>query len=527
MFELSHRLWPPQRRGLEQTISMLTDQRDLCLYGPTGSGKTTMAVELARWASYHGFGTCFYVNRRLLIPQSLARFQEAGLDVAVRAADYDDHFEPDSEVQICSADTERSRVLGENKPWTFHTAGLVIVDEAHIQKAETMQAIVRHHREAGARIVLMTATPIGISHMVDNLVVSGTMQEYRDCKALVLATVRSIEQPDLSRVKRNQTGEFILDGRKRKIFTQTIIGNVIDRWKRYNPDARPALAYWPGKPESVWGTKQFTDIGVPFCHVDATDAVIPEWKLVGGVRTLEIRRVKLTRPVWDEILARFRDGSIVGLSSRFKLREGVDVPFVFHCILATPIGSMVSFVQTVGRVLRWSTDTPDGVLVTDHGGNYWRHGSPNANRPWHDWWGLKEGHIAQIRERGIRECGEREPIRCPECEGERLGGMTCPHCGFTHPKSQRHVVQEDGDIRVVDGPLLKPPRVRMLPDTQKRWERMFWGYRKHKKNKTFAQMEAYFTHVNKYHPPRTLRFMPKRPETWCRVVWKVDLSELT
>lgn len=528
MFQLSPHLWPPQRRGLEQTIAMLDDGKDLCLYGPTGSGKTMQASELARWASYRGLGTCFYVNRKLLVAQTLARFQAAGLDVAVRAADYEDKYNPSALVQICSADTERARVMGESAQWDFHNARLVIVDESHIQRADTMQKIVKAHRENGARVVLLTATPLGISHMVDNLIVSGTMQEYRDCRALVLATVRSIEQPDMSKVKRNETGEFILDGRKRKIYTQTIIANVIDRWKKYNPDARQAMAYWPGKAESVWGTQRFTDIGVPFCHVDATDAVIPEWKTdAAGVRTLVTRRVKLTRTLWQEILARFKAGEIVGLSSRFKLREGVDVPFVRHCILATPIGSMASYLQTVGRVLRYSPETPDGVLVTDHGGNYWRHGSPNADRPWHEWFTMKESHIVQIKERGIKDHGEKEPIRCPQCEGERLGGMTCPHCGYTHPKSQRVVIQVDGNMKVVDGPLLKPTVCRRKPDTAALWEKMFWGYRKKGVNATFAQMEAYFTHIHGYHPPRDMPFMPKGKHTWCRVVHKVPFSDLT
>jgi DNA repair protein RadD len=526
-FTLATHLWPPQRRGLEQTITMLDDGKDLCLYGPTGSGKTVQASELARWATYQGMGTCFYVNRKLLVSQTLDRFRAAGLDVAVRAAEYEDQYDPHAKVQICSADTERARVMGDKAVWNFHDAGLVIVDESHIQKADTMQKIVAAHRAKGARIVLLTATPIGISHMVNDLVISGTMQEYRDCKALVLATVRSIEQPDMSKVKRNETGEFILDGQKKKIYTQSIIANVLDRWKRYNPDARPTMAYWPGKPESAWGTKQFTDIGVPFCHVDAVDAVLPEWKVLAGVRTLVARRTKLTRTLWQEILDKYRAGEITGLSSRFKLREGIDVPFTYHVILATPIGSMASFVQTVGRVLRYSPETPDGVIITDHGGNYWRHGSPNADRPWREWWTMSEGHISQMKERGIKEHGEKEPIRCPQCEGERLGGSKCPHCGFEHPKSQRHVRYEDGTMKVVDGPLIKPTRTQLRDTTADDWARMFWGFRKKKVGQTFAQMEAYFTHTHGYHPRRDVPFMPKNKETWVQVVHKVDFKDLT
>lgn len=529
MFEPSPHLWVPQRRGVMETIAMIEAGQDLCLYGPTGSGKTTIASELARWASDRGIGTCFYVNRKLLVCQTLQRFRDDGLDAAVRAADYEDQFDPDAKVQICSAQTELSRVLGDNPRWGFHEAGLVIVDEAHLQKRTTMQAIVQAHRARGARIVLMTATPIGLSHMVDNLIVSGTMQEYRDCKALVLAVVRSIEQPDMSRVKRNEVGEFILDGRQKKLFVQSIIGNVLNRWAKYNPDARPCMAYWPGVPESVWGTKQFTDRGIPWAHVDANDAVVPEWrKSPDGARELVCRRVKLTRTMWDEISARFRNGEIKGISSRMKCREGIDFPCAYHEILATPVGSIASYIQMVGRVLRYSPETPHDVLVTDHGGCFWRHGSPNIDRPWNDWWTLKEGAISSMRERAVREGTEKEPIRCPECEGERRHGIMCPHCGYVCPKGQRHVRYEDGTMSVVDGPLLKPIVVRSKPTTADDWARMFWGFRKKRGNKqTFAQMEAWFVHEHHYHPPRTIPFMPKRPETWSREVGKVELGELT
>jgi len=535
MFQLSPHLWAPQRHGIEQAIGLLKQGHDLCLYGPTGSGKTVQAMELTRWGLSQGNGVCFYVNRKLLVGQSVARFQQAGIQVGVRAAEYEDMFDPDAPVQICSADTERARVMkeGNTHGWDFHDAGLVIIDELHIQRAETMQAIVKAHRENGARIVGLSATPIGVNHMVNNLVISGTMQQYRDCNALVTAVVKSIEQPDLRKIKRNSVGEYVIDGRKKKIYVQDIISNVIGRWKQYNPDARQALAYWPGVKESIWGTKQFTDIGVPWAHVDANDAVIPERKLIDGQKCLVTRQVKLTRKHWAEILQRFEDGDIVGISSRMKLREGVDVPFVYHLILATPIGSVASAIQTVGRGLRYSPQTPDHVLITDHGGVYWTHGSPNVDKPWREWWYKTDSQISQERERGIKEHGEKEPMRCAICEGEFLrvhyqdGSPCCPHCKTPFTKSRRSVRQLDGNLVDVDGPLLKPPRTKMTPTVAKDWERMFWSYWRNGKKRTFAQMEAWFTKQHGFHPPRTVPFMPKDKEVWNMFVHTIPLDRLT
>lgn len=514
-------LWDPQRRSILEVIDKLrTGNQTVILQGPTGSGKTRISIELFRWAQASGWTGIFYVNRKLLVGQTSSRFQVAGLPHGIRAADYEDQYDFDAPFQIASADTERSRVY-QRKIWKPHRSDVVIVDEAHIQKGGTMDQILTDHRGKGSLVVLLTATPVGMVNMADDLVVSGTMREYRDCKALVPAVVKSIEQPDLRKVKRNPTGEYVIDDEKRRIYTQSIVGNVIDRWKKYNPWARPTMMYAPGKPESVFLTEQFLKAGVNCCHVDATDAL------------LEGKRVKLTRPLWEEILERYTAGDIKILSSRFKLREGIDVPRTYHCILATPIGSLASYIQTVGRVLRYSEDTPKDVLVTDHGGNYWRHGSPNVDRPWEDWWKLSENAVSKFHMDGPRDRGEPEPICCPECEGERRGGITCPHCGHTHEKSSRRVIQEDGTLKTVDGNLIKPRRIRCYDDTQEKWSKLFWGVRKKgekgklKRALSFNQLYGFFEREFCYSPPRDLQFMPKDGTNWYYPVHEVPMRYLT
>lgn len=515
MYEFPSDLWAPQLSGITRTIDILQSGKSVCLQGPTGSGKTRQAIEIFKWAQSEGMGGVFFLNRRLLIPQTSSRFTSAGLPHGIRAAEYEDledYYEP---FQIASVQTEWARVY-ESKAWKSHPANLVVVDEAHIQRGKMMNTILDDYRSRGAKIVLLTATPIGLSGMADHLVVSGTMQQYRECKAIVPAIVRSIEQPDLSKVKRSATGEFVLDGKVRKTYTQQIVGNVIDRWKRYNPDARPTLLYAPGKAESVWFTEQFEKQGVNWAHVDAVDAV------VDGART------KLTRNVWNEIVDRYNSGDIKGISSRFKLREGVDLVKTYHCILATPIGSLASYIQTVGRVLRYSPETPDSVLVTDHGGNFLRLGSPNSQRDWNAWWNLKlsEGVISTMYTNSIKNGEIAEPIRCPKCEGERTGGSKCPHCGFEHQKSKRLVLMADGRMVEREGKLIRPKFIKCEPNTGELWAKMFWGFRKKKVAHTFSQMEAWFQHEYGYYPPRNLPLMPTSTMDWHSRVRDIPISSL-
>ena len=507
-FELDSRLWEPQQRAVREIIGKVCAGRDVLLQSPTGSGKTRMAIELMRWALWKGTKSSFYLNRKLLVGQTASRLDSLGFDYGVRAADYEDKFDPDAAIQISSADTERARVYGPEDDekrksfvpvWPPHECDLVFVDEAHIQKGATMQRILDDHRSRGAQVVLLSATPVATGGPDYDLVIAGSLKEFRDCGALVKAHTFSIEQPDLAKVKRSQTGEYIMDGKQRKLFTQHIVGNVVSHYKTLNPDGRPAMLYAPGKEDSVWFAQEFSKAGISWCHVDATEAYF------------DGKRYTLNRSLWSEILEKYRDGEFKGISSRFKLREGVDVPSTYHIILATPIGSLASYLQTVGRGLRAAPDADyqkDKAIIQDHGGNYWRHGSANEERDW-AWLSQATSHAASTSR--IKEYveGERpEPIRCPICFFERLAGIKCANCGHTHEKGTRAVLQEDGTLVQRNGALTKRRQRREKNDTQCNWDNMYWGYKRRKLKKSFAQMEAFFFRTHGYYPPRSLSNMP-------------------
>lgn len=844
MYQLSPDLWTPQARGVQGVLDQWDQGQRPILYSPTGGGKTRQAIELFKWAAYHGLRGVFYVNRRLLIAQTSQAFDRAGIVHGVRAAECEDQYDPTAPFQIASADTEASRVINKGW-WTLHAADVVVVDEAHLQRTKAMQWILKQYEAAGAKIVLLTATPIDMEAWATSLVVSGRLQEYRDAKALVVAECKGVSLVDLDKVSRNASGEFVMDGRKKKIYTQTIVGDVIDYWKRFNPDGRPAMAYWPGKAESVWGTQQFEKIGVRWAHVDATDAY------------LDGERYKLTHSVWQDIMAQYKDGAIKGISSRFKCldmqtevltdkgwrkygditlndqvyqvnmqtgetaiekpiaivssshsgvmysiknasmdvrvtddhgmvvrsasgcsrwhdqtaseaasrkgafhvpvavrfthrgvdlsddqlrfigwfltdghlrkdtgacvisqstsqpahihqhiisaidgcgmkyttgtydarigdktyapfvqyrvsktellrcglsmymdkdmhlnllhctesqlsalmeavfygdgckrknptykektwciakgnetflgrlqaacvtngwranvhvakcgrlyytpgrahaiirgasdnsgrcrmepenvdnervwcvttrlgtiitrrngkvvvvkncREGIDLPTTYHVILATPIGSLASYIQTVGRALRYSPETPDYVLVTDHGGAYHSHGSPNHDRDWHTLWRLS-GHAASTLHRSqIKEGKKAESIVCPKCMTERPFGDTCPSCNHKASKSKRRVVMATGEIVEHEGRMIRKQARQTRHNTDKLWARLYWGWKRKHPDKSFRQLEGWFVRKHGYRPSRDLPLMPVHDIDWFAKLRDVPMSQLT
>jgi ribosomal protein L32 len=205
------------------------------------------------------------------------------------------------------------------------------------------------------------------------------------------------------------------------------------------------------------------------------------------------------------------------------LRDGIDIPELYHGILATPFGSIQSYIQTVGRILRSHPSTPE-VLLQDHGGNWWRHGSPNADRDWAGVWGLTDYQIVTRQIEKMQQKEEAEPICCPECGTVRRSGMECHKCGYRAAKKSRKVIQRNGELKEVTGDIFRERKVKCKPDTQKMWERCY--YRMKKAGQTFKQAEALFFREHNYWPPRSLPLMPANPLDWERKVKDVPFDKL-
>jgi hypothetical protein len=163
------------------------------------------------------------------------------------------------------------------------------------------------------------------------------------------------------------------------------------------------------------------------------------------------------------------------------------------------------------------------------GNSYWRHGSPNHDRPWDKLWNLSERAVSEYHQKQIQEGKQPEPIRCPPpCNAERKSGPKCPICGRESSKSHRHVVMEDGKLVEVEGSLIQPKRVpvQQSPE-QQQWSNLYFSW-KHGKGstKTFAQMYGYYKSQTGKALPKDLNYMPVRAEDWSRRVGDVEYHNL-
>lgn len=496
-------LWPHQQRGLDEVQLLINcDENAICLTSPTGGGKSLMIRRLIRWGVEQGWDVALYTHRQILRDQLSRDMEAGGISHGLTASGFTS--EPWKKVQVCMMQTVAARLRNGGK---IPNSRLVLVDECHDQSRGQSEAILRQHQANGAVVVGVTATPVDVGHLYTRLVVAGKNSELRECGAHVWCRCYEPTVPDIHReLRRMKTGEFQQGDVVKAVMTPVIFGHVLEHWKRLNPDAKPTILFAPGVKESMWFSEQFNKTGVRSAHICGESVI------VDGVEHRNDRAARL------QVLEEVGKGNIPVVCNRFVLREGFDLPQLYHGVLATCFGSITSFVQSVGRILR-SHHSLDHVVLQDHGGNIHRHGSPNEDRVWD--MGKTATEIAQERKEQMKEHPEEQPIVCPECQTIRSGGPQCPSCGFQHKHSVRRVIQLDGKLRElkeVPGQSAKREEI----SGEQLWEKLFYIGRA--KQWTFKKAAGiYKSKVGKW-PEWGARLTPKRKEDWhkpiCDVSWR-------
>jgi hypothetical protein len=268
----------------------------------------------------------------------------------------------------------------------------------------------------------------------------------------------------------------------------------------------------PGVRESIWFAEQFVARGVPWAHLDGQGV----W--------LDGQLVRTSQMVREEVIGRLKDGRLKGVSNRFVLREGIDIPEASHGIFATVMGGLQTYLQSGGRLLRASPGK-EFATIQDHGGMWHRLGSLNADREWH--LNVTEAAVIGVRLERLREKREPEPIHCPACDFIRPGGAVCPNCGHEAKRKSRMVVQMDGTLHEYTGDIYLPRVVRYCDDTVGKWTKAYFQAKNSKTCMSFNQARGWFFQQHGYHPPSDLPRMPVSEFDWFLPVADVPPSRLT
>ena len=480
---------------------------------PTGAGKTVIFLALIKWARENRLPIAIYCCRRLLMSQLSEQLTAAGIDHGIVASGYRKSAMAD--VNLCMMQTVAAR-----KESPVPNASVIVVDEAHQQKESQAQRVFAAHRKAGATLIGVTATPCEIDHIYDvcHIIVKNSELRRPKCNppALLEARVYAAPEIDTEGLKQNADGEFSYKELKKR-YTPKLFGHVIEHYLRINPSRQPSLLFAPGVAESIWFAQELTQHGIPAAHIDGDDVWV-DGELHSGSPELRAK-----------VLERLRAGEIKIICNRFVLREGIDIPQLKHLILATPIGSLLSYVQVVGRVLRYHPSVDPDVIIQDHGGNWYRHGSPNVDRDWAEWFHLPVRVISQMRTDAMKDRQEPQPVACPNCGAVRGHGPVCSECGHRSSKGLKIVLQSNGVLRRMEGLPVKLRWVKSTPSTERIWRECY--ERARRSNMTFNQARGLFVTENHYWPVDTdflpkLPLMPRNLIDWYSKVKNVDKKRL-
>lgn len=515
-------LWPHQALGLARTRRAIeAGDRTICFTSPTGGGKSLCMTELIRWARDRDQKVILLTNRRQLLDQTMRVLAAAHIRYGIRAAD----FKPDDSwpVQLSMIQTELSRVY-RNKTWARFPADLVLIDEAHQQGSGGAVTLIDDYKAAGAAVVGFTATPVSLAHVYRQLIVAGVNSELRECGAHVPAFTFGPDEPDAKNLEFNvKTGEVTDESNRRAFRNKAIFGRVLHWWKKLNPEQKPAILFAPGVGESIWFAEQFREAGVSVAHIDGESISYGEVDAEGNSVVIPSSRENR-----EKIRQQSQSGEIKIITNRFVMREGVDFPWLYHGIFATVFGALSSYLQAGGRLLRNHESLgPEGerhVVIQDHGGNWWRHGSLNSDREWDLTW--SNAMHAGVRAQELREHSEREPIVCPKCAKIRPEGKTCPACGYMNAGKSRVVIQSDGTLREMTGDIFQKRETKKFGNTEALFREMYFRGCSKKWNATFAQVVANFYHEHHYWPPRDIPLMPREPIDYYRKVRDVPKERL-
>lgn len=371
---------------------MLSCSRDNPLVvAPTGAGKTTIGVEIARELAPDG--VLWVAHRSELLDQARDRFEQIGIGVGmIRAGKHED---PHCMIQVGSVDTLRNR-----PPLNVAT---VIIDEAHRAEANSYKLI----RPAGSRVIGLTATPYrldgkGLGNTFERIVEAATVSELVTDGYLIEPEVWVVDTP--SGIK-TTAGEYNQASAARVMNTEDKRADIVAEFKKRGGDRALCFATTIEHSKEICLALQAADIAAE--HVD------------GGTSSDER----------EAVLSRLRAGVTRVVCNCMLFTEGFDLPELDTLIIARPTQSLNLHMQMIGRVMRPATDR---AIVNDHAGNSVRLGLvTQAFR-----YTLDSAAKQKPTATGLKVCGN-----CYRMYTEQR----CPECGTEPVKSEVETLGIDGD----------------------------------------------------------------------------------
>jgi len=328
-------LHPFQQLAVDRVLDTLASHRSCLCLSATGTGKTEMIVALIQAYASIGRGALVISPLTDLVAQTAARLRSRGISCGIEQG----ALKSGEDVTVASYLSLLSRRRYEKY---VGTVAIAFVDEVHLNYSKNSQQMLGYLREAGTKIVGLTASPdratgdpltdwygpVAFEYGIKAATDDGYLVE-----ALLWLTV--LEDLDLS--KYEQGGN--------KDFEAAELGRFMAREKSVQAIASLIEQHWDGLPSVV------------FCQGIAQSELLREVLGRKGIASAIVHS-EMDKDERQMHLSDFENGRVGIILNVGCLTLGWDHPALRKVFIAKPTRSCAKYIQMYGR----GTRTLPGVI---------------------------------------------------------------------------------------------------------------------------------------------------------------------
>lgn len=417
-------LRPDQSAVVDETREALKEHQSVLIRAPCRFGKTVVAAYMAKSASERQKRVIFACHRDPILRQIAATFDQFGIKHGFIAAGRPAN--PFAYAQVASADTLRNRLA------ILKDCALLVVDECHLWNSKTRKLIIDAAKEAGAKIVGLSATPIRLDgkplrdlfdHMVlgpheTELIERGSLAQYR-VYAPVSANLDGLH---------TARGDYVVAEVAERLDKPSIVGDAPATWKKY-ADRLRTVVYAINRAHGKHVLEAYRAAGIPAAYIDGETSKAEQIRIANALADGEI----------------FVLVSVELLTTGYDLSSlvGRDVPI--QCVqLLRPTKSLQLAIQ---MMMRCMTAQDGCAIILDHVNMILNrdgtvnHGFPDDEREW----SLDGGSTA--KQEGVAAFNV---WLCEKCFASvKSVKPVCPYCDKEHTVKPRVIETEDGELQEI------------------------------------------------------------------------------
>lgn len=414
-------LRPDQLAVVDETRDALRQHQSVLIRAPCRFGKTVVAAYIAKAASERKKRVIFACHRDAILRQIGATFDRFdirhGYIAAGRTAN------PFAKAQVASADTLRNRLD------TLKDCAILVVDESHLWNSRTRKLIIEAAKEAGAKIIGLSATPIRLdgkplSDLFDHMVLGPTEAELIERGSLAQYRVFAPVSADLTGLH-SKMGDYVVSEVAERLDKPSIVGDAPATWLKYAAGLR-TVVYAINRAHGKHVLEAYLAAGIRAAYIDGETPKGDQTRIAHALASGEI-----------DVLV-----SVELLTTGFDLGSLVGRDVTIQCVqLLRPTKSLQLAIQMMMRCMTaWDgtsiiLDHVNMILNRDGTVN---HGFPDDEREW-----SLEGSATRKQE-GVTDFST---WLCETCFASvRSTKPVCPHCSKEHVVKPREIATEEGEL---------------------------------------------------------------------------------